>query len=88
MNLQYRNVHFKYSEWTTYTGSKASGYTCSDEYLLSNTNQVQIASKTIQDIKSQIDHRLDNKTYYKELRDLNNEACAEFYAKPTNYKGD
>jgi hypothetical protein len=84
----YRNVKFFYKEWQTYTGAKATGYTCNDKSLLKHVNTVSFGAKTIQDMKSKIDDYLDNVERHIELKELNDKACAEFYAIPTLYRGD
>jgi hypothetical protein len=84
----YRNVKFSYKEWETYTGAKATGYTCNDESLLKHVNTVSFGATTIQDMKSKIDDYLDNVERHIMLRELNDRACAEFYRNNPNTPKD
>lgn len=86
--ITYRNTEYYYKEWTTWNGNFAKGYTCNDIDLLKNVNVVSFGTQTEPEMHERIDDYLDNAKKHKELKALNDKACAEFYAKPTNYKGD
>jgi hypothetical protein len=91
--LNYRGVEYTYSEWTTYNGKPASGYTCEDKKLLEGVNLASFSTTTKKDMLERIDDRIDNKDFYLEMQKISDAACAEFYDKPAstppyNWKGD
>ena len=85
--MQYRNIPYKYNEWTTYTGKPASGYSCEafDEFPY---YIARLTAETEDGIKERIDHFLDHKAAYEARRELSNKAAQEFYNSMGQYKGD
>ena len=85
--MQYRNIPYKYNEWTTYTGKPASGYSCEafDEFPY---YIARLTAETEDGIKERIDHFLDHKAVYEARRELSNKAAQEFYNSMGQYKGD
>ena len=81
--MQYKNIPYKYNEWTTHAGKSASGYSCEafDEF------PYYIARLTSQ-TEDGIDHFLDHKAAYEARRELSNKAAQEFYNSMGQYKGD
>ena len=85
--MQYRDIPYKYNEWTTYTGKPASGYSCEafDEFPY---YIARLTSQTEDGIKERIDDLLDHKAAYEARRELSNKAAQEFYNSMGQYKGD
>ena len=85
--MQYRDIPYKYNEWTTYTGKPASGYSCEafDEFPY---YIARLTSQTEDGIKARIDDLLDHKAAYEARRELSNKAAQEFYNSMGQYKGD
>ena len=83
----YRNIKYNYKEWTTYSGKKASGYSCEafSEYPYYIT---RLTSETEEQIKERIDDFLDHKAEYEARRELSNKAAESFYNSMGQYKGD
>ena len=67
---QYRNIPFKYVEWTTWNGKTATGYHCEDKYLLEDLNTVSFGAKTINEMQNLIDEYIDNKQEHLEFQAL------------------
>ena len=84
--FQYRNKQYEYTEWTTYTGDKASCYTCS-EFSHAPFNFKSFSASTKQGMHARIDDMLDNIKNYERLYILNTNATEVFYETLT-YKGD
>ena len=84
--FQYRNKQYEYTEWTTYTGDKASCYTCS-EFSHAPFNFKSFSASTKQGMHARIDDMLDNIKNYEEIDRLTVNATAVFYETLT-YKGD
>ena len=85
--MQYKNIPYKYNEWTTYTGKSASGYSCEafDEFPY---YIARLTAETEDGIKERIDYFLDHKAAYEARRELSNKAAQEFYNSMGQYKGD
>lgn len=85
--MQYRNIPYKYNEWTTYNGKPASGYSCEafDEFPY---YIARLTSQTEDGIKERIDYFLDHKAEYEARRELSNKAAESFYKSMGQYKGD
>ena len=84
--FQYRNKQYEYTEWTTYTGDKASCYTCS-EFSHAPFNFKSFSASTKQGMHARIDDMLDNIKNYERLYKWKLNATAVFYETLT-YKGD
>ena len=52
---QYRNIPFKYVEWTTWNGKTATGYHCEDKSLLEGLDTISFGTKTITEMQNKID---------------------------------
>ena len=85
--MQYRNIPYKYNEWTTYNGKPASGYSCEafDEFPY---YIARLTAETEDGIKERIDYFLDHKAAYEARRELSNKAAQSFYNSMGQYKGD
>ena len=85
--MQYKNIPYKYNEWTTHAGKSASGYSCEaiDEFPY---YIARLTSQTEDGIKERIDDLLDHKAAYEARRELSNKATQEFYNSMGQYKGD
>ena len=65
--FQYRNKQYEYTEWTTYTGDKASCYTCSEfSHAPFNFKSFSTSSDTFS-MHARIDDMLDNIKNYEEI---------------------
>jgi hypothetical protein len=89
--MQYRNIPYKYNEWTTWNGELASGYSC--EYFdFYPYHVLTFGAKTEDSMKQKIDNYLDNRSYYEIQRNLNDKGCTEYYEDKRktsdNYTGD
>ena len=84
--FQYRNKQYEYTEWTTYTGDKASCYTCS-EFSHAPFNFKSFSASTKQGMHARIDDMLDNIKNYERLYKWKLNATKVFYETLT-YKGD
>ena len=84
--FQYRNKQYEYIEWTTYSGDKASCYTCS-EFSHAPFNFKSFSASTKQGMHARIDDMLDNIKNYERLYKWKLNATAVFYETLT-YKGD
>ena len=84
--FQYRHKQYEYIEWTTYSGDKASCYTCS-EFSHAPFNFKSFSAYTESGMKARIDDMLDNIKNYEESYRLNVNATTVFYETLT-YKGD
>ena len=84
--FQYRNKQYEYTEWTTYTGDKASCYTCS-EFSHAPFNFKSFSASTKQGMHARIDDMLDNIKNYERLYKWKLNATEVFYETLT-YKGD
>jgi hypothetical protein len=85
--MQYRDIPYKYNEWTTHNGKPASGYSCEafDEFPY---YIARLTSQTEDGIKERIDDLLDHKAAYEARRELSNQAAKAFYNSMGQYKGD
>jgi hypothetical protein len=84
--FQYRHKQYEYIEWTTYSGDKASCYTCS-EFSHAPFNFKSFSAYSEAGMKARIDDMLDNIKNYEESYRLTVNATAVFYETLT-YKGD
>ena len=84
--FQYRHKQYEYIEWTTYSGDKASCYTCS-EFSHAPFNFKSFSASTKQGMHARIDDMLDNIKNYERLYKWKLNATAVFYETLT-YKGD
>jgi len=84
----YRDVLYTFHEWKTWNGKKAEGWQCDDQELLKHVDTVSFGTSTQDEMFIKIDDYIDNRIRHIKLQELNDRACAEFYNKPTNYKGD
>ena len=75
---QYRNIPFKYVEWTTWNGKTATGYHCEDKKLLEGLNTVSFGAKTINEMQDLIDDYVDNRVENLESQALEDRAMDEF----------
>ena len=78
---QYRNIPFKYVEWTTWNGKTSTGYHCEDKSLLEGVNTISFGTKTIIEMQEMIDHYVDNRIENLESQALEDRAMDEFMAK-------
>ena len=78
---QYRNIPFKYVEWTTWNGKTATGYHCEDKSLLEGLNTVSFGTKTIVEMQDLIDDYIDRRNDHLESQALENRAMDEFMAR-------
>ena len=78
---QYRNIPFKYVEWTTWNGKTATGYHCEDKSLLEGLNTISFGTKTIIEMQEMIDHYVDNRVENLESQALEDRAMNEFMAR-------
>ena len=79
---QYRNIPFKYVEWTTWNGKTSTGYHCEDKSLLEGVDTISFGTKTIIEMQEMIDHYVDNRVENLESQALEDRAMDEFmYAK-------
>ena len=78
---QYRNIPFKYVEWTTWNGKTATGYHCEDKALLEGVNTISFGTKTIIEMQEMIDHYVDNRIENLESQALEDRAMDEFMAR-------
>ena len=89
--MQYRNIHYEYDEWTTYTGKPASGYSCEafSEFPYYIT---RLTAQTEDGIKERIDYFLDNRAAYEYRRKLSDASNQAYYNEksktPGAYTGD
>ena len=85
--MQYKNIPYKYNEWTTHAGKSASGYSCEafDEFPY---YIARLTSQTEDGIKERIDDLLDHKAAYEARRELSNKAAQAFNNSMGQYKGD
>ena len=83
---QYRDKHYEYVEWETYTGEMASCYTCSD-FNHAPFNLKSFATSTEYQMNAKIDDMIDNFKKHEEIYWLKNKATEVFYETLT-YKGD
>ena len=89
--MQYRNIPYEYSEWTTWNGKQASGYSCNyfdfAPYYISS-----FGTQTEAEMQERIDDYLDNRAkyeYMRKLSDASNQAYYDEKAKtPGAYTGD
>ena len=67
--MQYRNIPYDYSEWTTHAGKKASGYSCEafGEYPYYIT---RLTSETEDQMKERIDDFIDHRFEYEARPDV------------------
>jgi hypothetical protein len=84
----YRDVLYTFHEWKTWNGKQAEGWKCDDKELLKYVDTSSFGTKTQDQMFERIDDYIDNKARHIKMKELNQKACAEFYDKPTNYKGD
>ena len=84
--FQHRHKQYEYIEWTTYSGDKASCYTCS-EFSHAPFNFKSFSASTKQGMHARIDDMLDNIKNYERLYKWKLNATAVFYETLT-YKGD
>ena len=75
---QYRNIPFKYVEWTTWNGKTCTGYHCEDKSLLEGVNTTSFGAKTIIEMQEMIDHYVDNRIENLESQALEDRAMDEF----------
>ena len=85
--MQYRNIKYNYSEWTTHAGKTASGYSC-EAFGEFPYHITKLTSETEDGIKERIDDLLDHKAEYEARRELSNKAAQSFYNSMGQYKGD
>ena len=78
---QYRNIPFKYVEWTTWNGKTATGYHCEDKALLEGLDTISFGTKTIIEMQEMIDHYVDNRVENLESQALEDRAMNEFMAR-------
>ena len=75
---QYRNIPFKYVEWTTWNDKICTGYHCEDKKLLEGLNTVSFGAKTINEMQDLIDDYVDNRVENLESQALEDRAMDEF----------
>ena len=75
---QYRNIPFKYVEWTTWNGKTSTGYHCEDKSLLEGVDTISFGTKTIIEMQEMIDHYVDNRVENLESQALEDRAMDEF----------
>ena len=75
---QYRNIPFKYVEWTTWNGKTSTGYHCEDKSLLEGVDTISFGTKTIIEMQEMIDHYVDNRVENLESQALEDKAMDEF----------
>tara|TARA_R110000787_G_scaffold60173_2_gene136372 strand:- start:74 stop:337 length:264 start_codon:yes stop_codon:yes gene_type:complete len=75
---QYRNIPFKYVEWTTWNGKTSTGYHCEDKSLLEGVDTISFGTKTIIEMQEMIDHYVDNRIENLESQALEDRAMDEF----------
>ena len=84
----YKGVKYEFTEWTTYSGEKASAFYCSDKNLLEEYQVVRFGAKTLDLMHEKIDYYIDNSSKQKGIRELTMRAAQEFYSSMGEYKGD
>jgi hypothetical protein len=84
--FQHRNKQYEYTEWTTYTGDKASCYTCS-EFNHAPFFIKSFAAYSKEAMEAKIDDMLDNIKDHEESYRATVNATTVFYETLT-YKGD
>ena len=84
----YKGVKYEFTEWTTYSGEKASAFYCSDKNLLEEYQVVRFGAKTLDLMHEKIDYYIDNSSNQKGIRELTMRATQEFYSSMGEYKGD
>ena len=78
---QYRNIPFKYVEWTTWNGKTSTGYHCEDKALLEGLDTISFGTKTIIEMQDKIDNYIDNASENKFHQYQQDLAMDEFMAK-------
>ena len=79
--MKYRNINYKYVEWTTWNGKTCTGYHCEDKALLKDLNIISFGAKTIIEMQDFIDEYVDNRQEHLESQALEDKAMDEFMAK-------
>lgn len=77
--FKYRSTEYKYSEWVTWDGREASGFSCEDKVLLFGLDQIRITARTEKEMFDKIDDYIDNRLHKLEMQDLSRRAKSEFY---------
>ena len=78
---QYRNIPFKYVEWTTWNGKTSTGYHCEDKALLEGLDTISFGTKTIIEMQDKIDNYIDNASENKFHQYQQDLAMDEFMAR-------
>ena len=76
--MKYRNINYKYVEWTTWNGKTCTGYHCEDKSLLEGVDTISFGTKTIIEMQEMIDHYVDNRVENLESQALEDKAMDEF----------
>ena len=76
--MKYRNINYKYVEWTTWNGKTCTGYHCEDKSLLEGVDTISFGTKTIIEMQEMIDHYVDNRVENLESQALEDRAMDEF----------
>ena len=84
----YKGVKYEFTEWTTYSGEKASALYSSNKNLLEEYQVVRFGAKTLDLMHEKIDYYIDNSSNQKSIRELTMRATQEFYSSMGEYKGD
>ena len=79
--MKYRNINYKYVEWTTWNGKTCTGYHCEDKSLLEGVDTISFGTKTIIEMQEMIDHYVDNRVENLESQALEDRAMDEFMAR-------
>ena len=79
--MKYRNINYKYVEWTTWNGKTCTGYHCEDKSLLEGVDTISFGTKTIIEMQEMIDHYVDNRIENLESQALEDRAMDEFMAR-------
>ena len=86
-NMKHRNIPYKYLEWTTFKGEKASGYLC--KYFNFSPWYVDVLpAQTEAEMHKKINECLDNRAVFESIRKLSDASAAAYYKDTTRYQGD
>lgn len=89
--MQYRNIQYEYNEWTTYSGKKASGYSC-EHFNFAPYHISSFGTQTEAEMQERIDDYLDNRAKYERIRKWKDASCESYYNEkaktPGSYTGD
>ena len=77
--FKYRDTEYKYSEWVTWDGREASGFSCEDKVLLFGLDQIRITARTEKEMFEKIDDYIDNRLHKLQMQDVGRRAKSEFY---------